>query len=82
MSVSVRETLAWITNTREGLARAVVKTAMYRVFMVMITTVIAFAFTDDGVASAGIGLTTNFIKTFTYFGYERIWARVIWGYQE
>jgi len=69
-----------LRTTHEGLGRAVVKTAVYRTVMVVITVVVAFAFTGNASASAGIGLVSNGIKTFTYFGYERLWARVEWGY--
>jgi uncharacterized membrane protein len=55
---------------------------MYRVLMVMITVLVAFFFTDDAVTSVSIGLVSNVIKTFTYFGYERLWARIGWGYGE
>jgi uncharacterized membrane protein len=69
-----------LRTTHEGLSRAVVKTVVYRVIMVLITVVVAFVFTDDAVTSVSIGLTANVVKTFTYFGYERLWARIDWGY--
>jgi len=67
-------------TTHEGVERAIVKTAMYRTLMIVITVLVAFVFTDDAAASVGIGLVSNLIKTFTYFGYERLWARIGWGY--
>lgn len=69
-----------IRTTHEGVKRSIVKTAVYRGVMVMITVVVAFFFTEDAGTSVSIGLVTNVVKTFTYFGYERLWARVGWGY--
>ncbi len=76
----IRALLNRIRNTHEGLGRSIVKTACYRVLMVLITIFVAFFFTDDAATSVGIGLASNAIKTFTYFGYERLWARIRWGY--
>lgn len=75
-----RAFLRRLRTTREGVIRSLVKTAVYRTIMVLITVVVAFFFTDDATASISIGLTANAIKTFTYFGYERLWARIGWGY--
>ena len=47
--------------------------------MVVITVVVAFAVTDDVLASVNIGLVTNVVKTGTYYGYERLWDRIAWG---
>lgn len=60
-------------------SRAIVKTLFYRVLMVLITVTVAFAVTDDVVASVNIGLVTNLVKTGTYYGYERLWDRIAWG---
>ncbi|WP_440990539.1 DUF2061 domain-containing protein [Haloarchaeobius baliensis] len=60
-------------------SRAIVKTLLYRVLMVVITVVVAFAVTDDVLASVNIGLVTNVVKTGTYYGYERLWDRIAWG---
>ncbi|MFC4406394.1 DUF2061 domain-containing protein [Haloarchaeobius iranensis] len=60
-------------------SRAIVKTLLYRVLMVGITIVVAFAVTDDVLASVNIGLVTNAVKTGTYYGYERLWDRIAWG---
>ena len=60
-------------------SRAVVKTLLYRVLMVMITVAVAFFFTDNVGASVNIGIAANVVKTGTYYGYERIWDRIAWG---
>lgn len=59
--------------------RALVKTLLYRVLMVGITVVVAFAVTDDVAAALNIGIVANLVKTATYYGYERLWDRVDWG---
>lgn len=76
----IRSLLRKVRTTHEGLKRSVVKTGVYRGVMVMITVAVAFFFTEDAGTSVSIGLVTNVVKTFTYFGYERMWARVGWGY--
>lgn len=60
-------------------SRALVKTLLYRVLMVVITVVVAFGFTGDTGAALSIGVVSNAIKTCTYYGYERLWDRVSWG---
>lgn len=59
--------------------RTAVKTAGYRLVMIVITIAVAFAFTGDVTAAVNIGVLTNAIKTATYYGYERFWARISWG---
>jgi uncharacterized membrane protein len=64
------------------MARALLKTVLYRTVMVAITVAVAFAFTDSGSEALSIGLTANLIKTGTYYGYERLWDRCSWGLNE
>jgi len=52
------------------------KSLVYRLFMLALTVLVAYAFTTDTTASLQIGLVTNVIKTGTYFTYERLWDRV------
>lgn len=59
--------------------RAIVKTLLYRTLMVVITIAVAFAVTDDAVDALNIGIVANVVKTGTYYGYERIWDRILWG---
>ena len=66
-------------DANQRLSRSVVKTLGYRILMVAITITVAFAVTDDVVAALNIGVITNVVKTGTYFGYERLWARISWG---
>ena len=60
-------------------SRAVVKTALYRLFMVLVSIGVAFAVTGSVAQSLSIGLVTNLVKTCTYYGYERLWDRIAWG---
>ncbi|GAB3691891.1 hypothetical protein GCM10028857_29830 [Salinarchaeum chitinilyticum] len=68
-------------GANQRLSRSLVKTLCYRVLMVAITIAVAFAFTNDAMAALNIGLVANVVKTGTYFGYERLWARISWGTQ-
>jgi len=66
-------------SPHQKMSRALVKTLLYRTLMVVITVVVAFAFTGDTGDALSIGLVSNVIKTGTYYGYERLWDRVSWG---
>jgi len=63
----------------EQVSRSIAKTLGYRALMVAITVAVAFAVTDDPAAALNIGVIANVIKTGTYYGYERLWARISWG---
>ncbi|MFB6128736.1 MAG: DUF2061 domain-containing protein [Halorhabdus sp.] len=60
-------------------SRAVLKTALYRVVMILITIAVALAVTGQIGQALSIGLVTNAVKTGTYYVYERLWDRVTWG---
>lgn len=64
---------------REGHRRTVVKTALYRVLMLLVTVGVALAVTGRVEQALSIGVVTNVIKTGTYYAYERGWAHVTWG---
>ena len=66
-------------RAHESWSRSVVKAVTYRCFMILITITVAFVFTGDTAAALSIGIVTNLIKTGTYYGYERLWARISWG---
>lgn len=63
----------------QAVPRAVVKTALYRLLMICISVVVAYAVVGDVSAALSIGLATNVVKTGTYYGYERLWDRIAWG---
>ena len=59
--------------------RAVAKTLLYRLVMVTITVVIAWAVVGDLGDAVNIGVVANMLKTGTYYAYERLWDRITWG---
>lgn len=60
-------------------SRAVLKTLLYRGFMILVTVGVAFAITGDIETSVNIGIVTNIIKTGLYYIYERLWDHISWG---
>ena len=64
---------------RQPRSRALVKTLGYRLLMVVVTVVVAWAVVGDLGEAASIGLVANLVKTGTYYAYERAWDRVAWG---
>ena len=63
----------------QGQIRAVVKTLCYRLVMISITIAVAWLITGNVTDALNIGLVTNFVKTGTYYFYERMWDRIVWG---
>jgi len=63
----------------EARLRAVVKTLLYRLLMVLVTIAVAWVVTGSPTDALNIGIVANFIKTGTYYGYERLWNRISWG---
>lgn len=62
--------------------RALVKTLCYRLFMVLITVVVAWVVVGNVSDALNIGLVANVLKTGTYYTYERLWDRISWGVSE
>jgi uncharacterized membrane protein len=60
-------------------SRAVVKTLLYRVFMLVVTVGVALIVTGNTTDAVSIGIATNVVKTGTYYFYERLWDRIAWG---
>jgi uncharacterized membrane protein len=59
--------------------RAIVKTVCYRLFMLLITVIVAWAIVGDLGDAFNIGLIANVVKTGTYYLYERVWDHITWG---
>ncbi len=59
--------------------RALVKTVLYRAFMIVITVAVAWLVTGSTGDAVSIGLATNLLKTGTYYVYERVWDHISWG---
>jgi uncharacterized membrane protein len=66
-------------SPHQRLSRALAKTLLYRILMVVITIAVAFLFTGNTGDALSIGILSNLIKTGTYYGYERLWDRITWG---
>jgi len=80
MSESGRKDSALLRrNPFQNRSRALVKTALYRVLMVLVTVVVAYLLTGEVGTAINIGLVTNLVKTLAYYSYERLWAHVSWG---
>ncbi|MEF8824989.1 MAG: DUF2061 domain-containing protein [Haloarculaceae archaeon] len=60
-------------------SRALVKTFVYRVLMIVITVGVALVVTGSLGHALNIGIAANVVKTGTYYGYERLWDRIPWG---
>jgi uncharacterized membrane protein len=69
-------------SPHQSRSRALVKTLGYRLLMVVVTVVVAWAVVGDLTQAASIGLVANLVKTGTYYAYERFWDRVAWGLPE
>ena len=63
-------------------SRAIVKTLVYRLVMVIITILVALVVTGQLDQALSIGLVANVVKTGTYYAYERLWDRIAWGVDE
>ncbi|GAB7021052.1 DUF2061 domain-containing protein [Halostagnicola bangensis] len=62
-------------------SRTLVKTISYRLLMIVVTIAVAFVVTGSVTDSINIGVATNLLKTGTYYGYERLWAHISWGFE-
>lgn len=74
---SLRGLVTWSPHQR--MSRAIVKTLLYRVVMILVTIVVALLITGNVSEALSIGIAANVIKTGTYYGYERLWDRITWG---
>lgn len=82
MSMSITHVTPRSVITLESLERhrrTLVKTIMYRIFMILVTILVAFVITGNAADSINIGIAANLIKTGTYYCYERIWVHITWG---
>ena len=59
--------------------RALVKTACYRLVMILVTVAVAWVFLGDIGNALNIGIVANVVKTGTYYLYERLWDHITWG---
>ncbi|QLD89154.1 DUF2061 domain-containing protein [Natronomonas salina] len=62
--------------------RAIVKTILYRIFMMLITMIVAWLIVGNINDAINIGIITNILKTITYYTYERLWDHIPWGIKD
>jgi uncharacterized membrane protein len=71
--------LGRLSRPYQGRRRALVKTAGYRLLMILITISVAWIVVGDVGTAIDIGIVANVLKTGTYYAYERLWDRISWG---
>lgn len=63
----------------ESTRRSIAKAVSYRVVGAVITSGLVYALTGKGEFAAMVGFVDTLIKTFAYFGHERLWNRIDYG---
>lgn len=63
----------------ESRRRSIAKALSWRVLAVMITTFVAYLFTEDHTFAMKIGLADSLIKLLVYYLHERAWIRAPFG---
>ena len=66
---------------KETRARSIVKSISYRLMSIIIDIGVAYFFTRKLSLSLGIVLLVNAYSTFLYYGHERIWNKIRWGFK-
>lgn len=61
--------------------RTLAKTLSWRIFAILITFSILYVYTDKILESTTLTFLINGIKTVAYFLHEKLWTKVIWGYE-
>ncbi|MBI4295893.1 MAG: DUF2061 domain-containing protein [Chloroflexi bacterium] len=60
-------------------SRTLLKTISYRTLGFIVTSAIAYFFTQEPLLSSGIGLADTAIKLGVYYSHERIWCKIPFG---
>jgi uncharacterized membrane protein len=68
--------------SRETRLRSIVKSVSYRCLSIAVDTCVAYFITRQLSLSLIIVVVVNTYSTFLYYGHERIWGRVHWGFKE
>ena len=63
----------------ETLARSLVKTVSYRVFVLALDFTTIYLFTGKIAVAVGFTLVSNVYTTLAYLAHERVWDRIKWG---
>jgi uncharacterized membrane protein len=64
------------------LRRSIVKAVTYRLPIVTLDFVTLYALTGTVKLTLGFIRASNIYTTVSYFGHERLWAHVRWGFEE
>ncbi len=71
-----------IVKIKETFKRTVVKTLIWRVIAILTTIILAVLLYNDLQKAATLGLADNIIKLVIHFIFERIWNKILWGFEE
>jgi len=71
-----------IVKLKETFKRTVVKTLIWRVIAILTTIILAVLLYNDLQKAATLGLADNIIKLVIHFIFERIWNKILWGFEE
>ena len=66
-------------HAEETLGRSIIKTASYRVVILILDFVSIYLFTGQAKIALGFMLLSNIYSTLGYFFHERIWDKIKWG---
>jgi uncharacterized membrane protein len=66
-------------HAEESLARSIVKTLSYRVFILILDFATIYLFTHKLSVAIGFTVVSNVYTTLAYLLHERVWDRVKWG---
>jgi len=67
---------------KETFKRTVVKTLIWRVIAIASTIILAGILYNDLQKAATLGIADNLIKLVIHFVFERIWSKILWGFEE
>ena len=68
-----------VTALKETLARSIVKTISYRLFILILDFCCIYWFTGKVSIALGFMVVSNVYTTIGYFLHERIWSTIKWG---
>ncbi|TEU05159.1 DUF2061 domain-containing protein [Candidatus Bathyarchaeota archaeon] len=60
-------------------SRSLTKAITWRIFALLITTIVSFAILGSWSVSIAIAISSNLLKTLFYYIHERLWERTNWG---
>jgi uncharacterized membrane protein len=63
----------------ETVARTIIKTVNYRVFILILDFTTIYLFTGKVKVAVGFMIISNLYTTISYFFHERIWDRIKWS---